>query len=51
MKKRVNFSIEEEVKAEFDKLCVKMSINKSAWVEQKIKEFIAENEGDSNNKK
>ena len=40
LKIRVNYSIDEEVKQEFDQICKENSINKSAWIEQRIKEFI-----------
>ena len=43
MKIRANYSIEPEVKREFDQICKDKSISKSAWVEQKMKDFIKEN--------
>jgi metal-responsive CopG/Arc/MetJ family transcriptional regulator len=40
LKIRVNYSIDTEVKQEFDRICKEETINKSAWIEQRIKEFI-----------
>lgn len=49
MKVRTNYSVEEEVKVEFQKLADEIFMNKSKWLENKMKEFI--NERNKNVKK
>jgi len=43
MKDKLNITLDKEVKEEFTRLCDKLAIKRSKWLENKIKEFIQEN--------
>ena len=38
--KPVSFRIHEELKKEFDEIAKKNCLNKTAWIESKVKEYI-----------
>lgn len=44
MRVKANYTIADKVKSDFDKLCKELSINKSQWIENKMREFLKENE-------
>ena len=42
MKDKLNISVEKDIKEEFTRVCKEKTINRSAWLENKMKEFIKE---------
>lgn len=50
MKKQKTFTINEDIYDKFSELCTKHSINRSLFIENKLKEFIEKIEKDFNEK-